>query len=143
MLMVIRNKRTLKAQGSIEFMTLFPIFMVLVLVMIAIALQWHAFHVTSQSALEAASRGLKIGNQVSNAEAPYAEIEVHKTNDAKANPLAIESAYSKIVGFDSSGIAKNLMVNEKYFNDGNPDTKGYVQAPNNWEFIPCDIGCSN
>lgn len=137
-----KNYKSFKAQGSIEFMTLFPIFMVLVLAMIAIALQWHAFHVTSQSSLEAASRGLKYGNNLSNKEAPYADIEVHKSRDAKANSLAIESEYSYITGYDSSGVARNIMVNEKYFNSGNPDTFAYVQAPNNWDFIPCDIGCS-
>lgn len=140
---VLMNKnKSLKAQGSIEFMTLFPIFMVLILAMIAIALQWHAFHVTSQSSLEAASRGLKYGNSISSKEAPYADIEVHKSNDAKANSSAIESDYSKIIGYDSSGTAKNIMVNEKYFNSGNPNTSGYVQAPNNWDFIPCDMSCN-
>ncbi|MBQ6517591.1 MAG: hypothetical protein IJI14_02655 [Anaerolineaceae bacterium] len=140
---MIRNKKRLKAQASIEYMVLFPIFMVLVLAMVTISLQWHAFHVTAQSSLEAASRGLKVGNKASNAEAPYAEIEVHKSGDAKANRYAIESDYSKIIGYGSNGIAKNIMVNENYFNSGNPETYGYVQAPNNWDFIPCDIGCAN
>ncbi len=40
-------KRKMKGQASIEFMALFPMFILLVLVLISLALQWHAFQVTA------------------------------------------------------------------------------------------------
>jgi uncharacterized protein (UPF0333 family) len=72
-----RNKKKIKGQASLEFMVLFPMFILLVLVLISLALQWHAFHVTAQGALESASGGLKKGAAAAYAEAPYEDIEVH------------------------------------------------------------------
>lgn len=139
----MRNKKnSMKAQASIEFMCIFPIFMVLVLALIAVALQWHAFHVTAQGSLESASKGLSAGNNAAWGEAPYADIEIHKSGDAKVSTNVIETGYSTYIGYSAEGTAKNIMVNENYFNDGNPYTSGYVQAPSSWQFIPCDIGCN-
>ena len=136
-----RNKKKIKGQASLEFMVLFPMFILLVLVLISLALQWHAFHVTVQGALESASGGLKKGAAAAYAEAPYADIEVHKTGDALPGKNVIESAFSKFIGFTSSGTAVQLISNPAKIDLGNPTTKGYVQAPGNWEFIPCDSAC--
>ena len=123
-----RNKKKIKGQASIEFMVLFPMFILLVLVLISLALQWHAFHV-------------KKGIAAASGEAPYADIEIHKTGDAKPGKNVIESAFSKFIGFTSSGTAVQLISNPAKIDLGNPSTKGYVQAPGNWEFIPCDSAC--
>ena len=136
-----QSRKKLKGQGSIEFMALFPMFMLLVLVLISLALQWHAFHVTSQGALEAASSGLIRGASAASGEAPYADISIHKTGDAQPGSTVIEAPYSKFVGFTSGGTARQLLSNPAKIDLGNPQTKGYVQAPGNWEFIPCDSAC--
>ena len=136
-----KTKQKIKGQASIEFMALFPMFILLVLVLVSLALQWHAFHVTAQGALEAASGGLGRGSSAAAAEAPYADIEIHKTGDAKPGKNVIESAFSKFIGFTSSGTAPQLISNPAKIDLGNPTTKGYVQAPGNWEFIPCDSAC--
>ena len=135
------TKKLIKGQASLEFMTLFPMFILLVLVLISLALQWHAFHVTAQGALESASVGLKKGSAAASGEAPYADIEIHKTGDAKPGKYVIESDFSKIVGFTSSGTAVQLISNPAKIDLGNPETKGYVQAPGSWNFIPCDSAC--
>ncbi len=135
------NKKKIKGQASLEFMVLFPMFILMVLVLISLALQWHAFHVTAQGALESASGGLRKGAAAANAEAPYADIEVHKTGDAKPGKNVIESAFSKFNGFTSSGTAPQLISNPAKIDLGDPPTKGYVQAPGNWEFVPCDSAC--
>lgn len=134
-------RKGIKAQGSIEFMALFPAFIALVLIMIAIALQWHAAHVTSQSSLEGASKGLAYARSVTGREAGYADITTNKRNDAKVSSWAIENEYSPITGYRSTGTAKNIMVNENFTNLGNPQVNGYVQAPGSWSFVPCDMGC--
>ena len=136
-----QTKKKMKAQASLEFMALFPMFILLVLVLISLALQWHAFHVTSQGALEAASSGLSRGTAAASGEAPYAEIRIHKTGDAQIGGNVIESPYSKFVGFTSGGTAKQLISNPAKIDLGTPSTKGYVQAPGNWEFVPCDSAC--
>ena len=136
-----RKKEKIKGQASIEFMALFPMFILLVLVLISLALQWHAFHVTAQGALESASGGLRKGVAAASAEAPYADIEVHKTGDAQPGKNVIESGFSRFIGFTSSGTAPQLISNPAKIDLGNPETKGYVQAPENWEFIPCDSAC--
>ena len=137
-----RNKKKLKGQGSIEFMLLFPIFMVLILLIISMALQWHSFHVATQGSLEAASKGNRSANESAYNEAVYAGIEIHKTDDAQPGTYSIESASSYTIGYTADGIAKNVMVNDNYSLLGNPPVKGYVQAPSTWDFIPCDIGCN-
>lgn len=136
-----QTKKKMKAQASIEFMALFPMFILLVLVLISLALQWHAFHVTSQGALEAASSGLSRGASAASGEAPYAGISIHKTGDAQVGGNVIESPHSRFVGFTSRGTAPQLISNPAKIDLGNPSTKGYVQAPGNWEFIPCDSAC--
>ena len=135
------SHKKLKGQASIEFMALFPMFILLVLVLISLALQWHAFHVTAQGALESASGGLRKGAAAAAAEAPYADIDIHKTGDAQPGKKVIESALSKFIGFTSGGTAVQLISNPAKIDLGNPTTKGYVQAPGSWEFIPCDSAC--
>ena len=137
----MKQKKKIKGQSSLEFMTLFPMFILLVLVLISLALQWHAFHVTAQGALESASSGLKKGLTAVTGEAPYADIEIHKTGDAKPGKNVIESNFSKIVGFTANGTAVQLISNPAKIDLGNPETKGYVQAPGNWNFVPCDSAC--
>ena len=136
-----QTKKKISGQASIEFMALFPMFILLVLVLISLALQWHAFHVTAQGALESASSGLGKGSAAASAEAPYADIEIHKTGDARPGAKVIESPFSRFIGFTSSGTAVQLISNPSKIDLGNPSTKGYVQAPGTWEFVPCDSAC--
>ena len=137
----MKRKKKIKGQASLEFMVLFPMFILLVLALISLALQWHAFHVTAQGALESASTGLKKGTAAASGEAPYADIEIHKTGDAQPGKDVIESAYSKITGFTSGGTAVQLISNPAKIDLGSPEAKGYVQAPGSWDFIPCDSAC--
>ena len=114
--MKLSNKK-LKGQASIEFMALFPMFILLVLVLISLALQWHAFHVTAQGALESASGGLRKGAAAAYAEAPYADIEIHKTGDAQPGKKVIESPFSKFIGFkdEVSSVMSRTMARLRNF----------------------------
>ena len=137
------RKKALKGQDTMEFIVVFPIFLFILGAMIVLATQWHSFHVTSESALEAASRS---GNSPMMASWEAEDIATSEfangnyyvsysnTNDFSPNSIG------EFKGFKSDGVAPGIFNLIRSSLLGDKDTKGYVQVPE-WKYKPCSSSC--
>lgn len=137
-------RKRIKGQDTLEFVAVLPLFLLMIWLLILLATQWHAYHVTVESALEAASRSANAlsvnmgkAQNIANDQASFAEISIHNT-EASVSDISM----GHFLGFKSQGWAPMIVGLPWGTSLDEPLTNGYTQAPV-WAFQPCDDACQN
>ena len=140
-----KNKK-IKGQDTIEFIAVFPAFLFIIGALIVLAVQWHGFHVTANTALEAGSLSgggnpmLASWDARNVAEKEYANGGIYVQYDVTNN--VSEASIGEFFGFKADGTAPGISNLINYSLLGPRNTQGYVQVPE-WIFKPCGERCSN
>ena len=136
----------LKGQDTLEFIAVFPAFLFIIGAFIVLAVQWHGFHVTANTALEAGSLSGGGNPMLASSEArdvaqkEYGNGMFYVYYDTANN--VSEATIGQFKGFNVDGLAPGIpgLINLSLLD--NKNTHGYVQVPE-WIFKPCGDRCSN